>query len=98
MCLGIPGRVVAWQERDPLLAKATIDFGGVQRECHMACVPEAEVGDYVLVHAGLAITILDVRAAEQTLAALAAADEHAPTTRNKVLSDARDQNGLGDVK
>lgn len=80
MCLGIPGRVVAWQERDPLLAKATLDFGGVRRECHMACVPEAEVGDYVLVHAGLAITILDTQAAEQTLAALAAATEHNPAT------------------
>lgn len=59
MCLGIPGKVLLWIDRDPLFAKATIDFGGVARECHMACVPEAMVGQYVIVHAGIAICTLD---------------------------------------
>lgn len=70
MCLGIPGRVLRWLDRSPLLACAEIEFGGVTKRCHMACVPEAEPGDYVLVHAGLAITILDAVAAETTLATL----------------------------
>ncbi len=59
MCLGVPGRVQSWLERDPLFARANIEFEGVSRECHMACVPEAEVGDYVIVHAGVAICLVD---------------------------------------
>lgn len=59
MCLGVPGRVVRWLDRSELLAEAVIDFDGVQKRCPMACVLEAEVGDYVLIHAGIAISILD---------------------------------------
>ncbi|MCY2977798.1 MAG: HypC/HybG/HupF family hydrogenase formation chaperone [Planctomycetota bacterium] len=59
MCLGVPGRVSAWLDRDPLFARANIEFDGIQRECHMACVPEAEIGDYVIIHAGVAICLVD---------------------------------------
>ena len=55
MCLGIPGKVVKWIDRDPLFARAEVEFGAVRRACHMACVPEAAEGDYVIVHAGIAI-------------------------------------------
>lgn len=55
MCLGIPGEVTRWIDRDPLLARAEVRFGELSRVCHLACVPEAEVGDYVIVHAGIAI-------------------------------------------
>jgi len=72
MCLGIPGKLVRWIERDPLFAAAEIDFGGVRRTCQMACVPEASEGDYVLVHAGVALTIVEPSAAEQTIQDLAA--------------------------
>ncbi len=68
MCLGIPGKIESWIERDPLFATALIDFNGTQRICHLACVPEAEVGDYVIVHAGLAICRVDPDEAERTLA------------------------------
>ncbi len=68
MCLGIPGRVVRWVDRSPLLASAEIAFGGVTKRCQMACVPTAELGDYVLVHAGVAITVIDPQAAAETLA------------------------------
>lgn len=74
MCLGIPGRVVRWIERDPLLARAEIEFDGVRRICHMACVTEAEEGDFVLIHAGIAIARIDAAAAEQVLAELTALD------------------------
>lgn len=70
MCLGVPGRLSSWIERDPLMAAAEIDFGGVKKRVHMACVPDAQVGDYVLVHAGIALTVLDPQAAEQTLSDL----------------------------
>lgn len=72
MCLGIPGKLVRWIERDPLFAVAEIDFGGVRRACQMACVPEASEGDYVLVHAGVALTIVDPSAAEQVIQDLSA--------------------------
>ena len=75
MCLGIPGRVVRWIERDPLLAQADIEFDGVRRVCHMACVTEAEEGDFVLIHAGIAIARIDAAAAEQVLAELTALDD-----------------------
>lgn len=74
MCLGVPGRLAAWIDRDPLLAKAEIDFGGITKPIHMACVPEAKVGDYVLVHAGLALTIIDDQAARRLLEELAMAE------------------------
>lgn len=59
MCLGVPGRVVRWLDRSELMAEAEIDFDGVRKRCPMACVPQAEAGDYVLIHAGIAISILD---------------------------------------
>lgn len=59
MCLGVPGKIVRWVEREPLFAAAEVEFGGVRRVCHMACVPEAREGEYVLVHAGVAISRLD---------------------------------------
>ncbi len=59
MCLGVPGRVSVWLDRDPLFARANIEFDGIQRECHMACVPEAEIGDYVIIHAGVAVCLVN---------------------------------------
>jgi hydrogenase expression/formation protein HypC len=75
MCLAIPGKVTRWIDKDPLLATADVEFGGVIRTCHMACVPQASVGDYVVVHAGVAIAILDAEQAAQALAELASLAE-----------------------
>ncbi len=66
MCLGVPGRIAELRE-DPLLRTGTVDFGGVRREVCLACVPEAGLGDYVIVHAGFAISRLDEKEAERTL-------------------------------
>ena len=71
MCLAIPGRVAVWIDRDPLMGTADIDFGGTTKRCQMACVPDAVEGDYVLVHAGVALTIIDETAAQSLLADLA---------------------------
>jgi hydrogenase expression/formation protein HypC len=57
------------------MASAEIDFGGVKKRCQMACVPEATEGDYVLVHAGVALTVIDRVEAERVLAALAEMDD-----------------------
>jgi hydrogenase expression/formation protein HypC len=69
MCLGVPGRIVRWINQDPTFAKAEVEFSGVSREVHMACVPDADVGQYVIVHAGIAICVVDESEAEKTLAA-----------------------------
>jgi len=78
MCLGVPGRVARWIDQDPLMGTAEIDFGGLRKRCQMACVPEAREGDYVLVHAGVAIMIIDEIAAEKLLATLADLDGDTP--------------------
>lgn len=69
MCLGIPGEIVTRQETDGL-AMGTVDFGGVRKDVCLAYLPEAEVGDYVIVHVGFAITQVDREEAHQTLALL----------------------------
>jgi hydrogenase expression/formation protein HypC len=65
MCLAIPMRIV---EIDGLMAVAEVD--GVRREARLDLVPEVAVGDYVLVHAGLAIAAVDPKDAEETLSFL----------------------------
>lgn len=67
MCLGVPGRIVQWLEREPPFARATVEFEGIRREIGMDCVPEAEAGDYVIVHAGIAISRIDADEAAQVL-------------------------------
>ena len=66
MCLGIPGRILEVRAEHGT-RMATIDFGGVTKDICLAYVPETEVGDYAVVHAGFAITRLDEAAAIETL-------------------------------
>lgn len=65
MCLAVPGQVLNIQ--DDTLRTATVSFGGVTKSVSLALVPEAEVGDYVIVHVGFAISKLDEEAARRTL-------------------------------
>ena len=66
MCLGIPGRVIEIQEVAGLVS-GKVDFAGVSRQVSLACVPDVQVGDYVLVHVGFAVSLIDEAEAEQTL-------------------------------
>jgi len=66
MCLGVPGRVVKITEEQGL-RMGDIDFGGVIRKVCLAYVPEAVVDDYVIVHAGFAISTVDADEAARTL-------------------------------
>jgi hydrogenase expression/formation protein HypC len=72
MCLAIPGRIDRVEGADPLFRLARVTFGGVTRTVSLACTPEAGPGDYVLVHAGIAIASVDEEEARRTLAALQA--------------------------
>ena len=59
MCLAVPGKIASISGDDPLTRTGKIDFGGVLKEACLAYVPEAKVGDYVIVHVGFAISRLD---------------------------------------
>ena len=59
MCLAVPGRVLDLSDDDPVMRVGRVDFGGVVKEVNLAFAPEAAVGDYVLVHVGFAIAVID---------------------------------------
>jgi hydrogenase expression/formation protein HypC len=67
MCLAVPGKLLSIAGEDPLARTGKVSFGGILKEVNLTCVPEAKVGDYVIVHAGLAISILDEEEAARTL-------------------------------
>jgi hydrogenase expression/formation protein HypC len=66
MCLGIPGKIVDIWGEDELLRAGKVDFGGIVRQVSLAYVPEARIGDYVIVHVGFALNILDEDEAQET--------------------------------
>ncbi len=69
MCLGLPGRVTATTDVAGFLM-GTVDFEGTSRQVCLAYLPDAQVGDYVLVNARFAVRIIDQAEARQTLALL----------------------------
>jgi hydrogenase expression/formation protein HypC len=72
MCLAIPAKIISISENnDSLQRMARVDFSGVIKDISLAYLPEAKVNDYVIVHAGLALSILDEDEARITLAAFA---------------------------
>jgi hydrogenase expression/formation protein HypC len=72
MCLAIPAKIISISENhDDLQRMARVDFSGVQKDISLAYLPEAKAGDYVIVHAGLALSMLDEDEAKATLAAFA---------------------------
>ena len=66
MCLAVPGKLLSIQGDDPLERSGRVSFGGVIKEVSLACTPEAKEGDYVLVHVGVAIGVVDAAEAEET--------------------------------
>ena len=56
MCLAVPGRITSVTDDPPLMRRARVEFGGILKDISLAFVPEAAVGDYVLVHVGFAIS------------------------------------------
>jgi hydrogenase expression/formation protein HypC len=73
MCLAIPGRILSISDDEAILRIGRIDFGGVVKEVSLALVPDANVGDYVVIHVGFALTRIDAEQARRTLALLAEA-------------------------
>ncbi len=79
MCLAVPGKIIDIQGTDPLLKMGRVSFSGVLREVSLAYVPEAKEGDYVIVHAGFALSLLDEAAALETLSDFASIASLQPT-------------------
>jgi hydrogenase expression/formation protein HypC len=75
MCLAVPGRVLSLSGEEPLSRTARVDFGGIARDVNLAFTPEARVADFVLVHVGFAITVIDEAEAERVFAHLREIDE-----------------------
>jgi hydrogenase expression/formation protein HypC len=72
MCLGVPGQVVSMESDPDGLVLGRVRFGGISREVCLSYVPDVRIGDYVVVHVGFAITIVDAAEAERTMAFLEA--------------------------
>lgn len=88
MCLAVPGQITSIDDSDPILRSGRVQFGEIVRAVNLSCVPEAQIGDYVLVHAGLAISTVDEDAARQVFEDLARIGE-----LNEELRDMREQPG-----
>jgi hydrogenase expression/formation protein HypC len=65
MCLAVPGKITSVSGEDPLMRTGKVDFSGILKEVSLAYVPEANVGDYVIVHVGFALSRVDEEEAKQ---------------------------------
>ncbi len=77
MCLGIPGEVLSVEGDSRGLRKGRVSFGGVVREVSLDLVPEARVGDYVVVHVGFALSVIDAEEARSVFRLLQELEEAA---------------------
>ena len=78
MCLAVPGQLLDIDGSDELTRQGRVCFAGIVKVANLACVPEAQVGDYVLVHAGFAIAVIDEDEARRTLADLSSCEPEVP--------------------
>ncbi len=65
MCLAVPGKLLSIQGAEPFERTGRVSFGGIVKEVNLAYVPEARVGDYVIVHVGFALSTLDEQEAHR---------------------------------
>ncbi len=75
MCLAVPGKIINISGDDPLTRMGNIDFSGIQKEISLAYLPEAKINDYVIVHAGFAISMIDEEDATESLKAFQELDD-----------------------
>ena len=75
MCLAIPGKIESISGDDPLTRMGKVNFGGIRKEACLAYVPEARIGDYVIVHVGFALSRLDEDEAQKVFGYLKQMEE-----------------------
>lgn len=97
MCLGIPGEIVEIDEpsEQGALLQGTVSFGGVRKQICLAYVPEARVGDYVIVHAGFALNLVDEQNARAIFETLAEVERVASNQPGNVTGNAGQVRGFG---
>jgi hydrogenase expression/formation protein HypC len=86
MCLAIPGKIERITGEDPLTRMGRVNFGGVLKDASLACVPEARVGDYVIVHVGFALSRVDETEAQKVFEYLKQMED---------LGELKDDSGTG---
>ena len=65
MCLAVPGKIVSIDEADATFRNGRVNFGGIVKTVNLSYVPDAKIGDYVVVHVGFALSIVDENEAAQ---------------------------------
>lgn len=75
MCLAVPGKLVTIDGDDPTFRTGKVNFGGIVKEINLSYVPEAVIGDHVLVHVGFALTVVDEEEAAKVFTYLKEMDE-----------------------
>ncbi len=78
MCLAIPGKIELIVNPLPMERSGTVSFGGIRKEINLAFVPEADIGDYVIVHAGFAISQINETEARKIFQLLACDETDTP--------------------
>ena len=78
MCLAVPGKIVSIEAQDEIMRAGRVNFGGIVKEVNLSYVPEAKVNDYVIVHVGFALSIVDEKEALQVFEYLKSMDELDP--------------------
>ena len=87
MCLAIPGKIVSIENEEPIYRSGRVSFGGIIKPVNLAYVPEAQIGDYVIVHVGFAINKLDEAEAAQVFEYLKEIDDLEELRTHKILPD-----------
>jgi hydrogenase expression/formation protein HypC len=75
MCLAVPGKILTIEEADPTFRSGRVDFAGIVKSVNLSYVPDAVVGDYVVVHVGFALSVVDEKEAAQVFEYLRQMDE-----------------------
>lgn len=65
MCLAVPGKILSIEGDDPIFHSGRVNFGGIVKVVNLSYVPEAKIGDYVLVHVGFALSVVDEAEAQK---------------------------------
>jgi hydrogenase expression/formation protein HypC len=75
MCLAVPGKIISIEEADATFRNGRVNFGGIVKNVNLSYVPDARIGDYVVVHVGFALSIVDEEEAQQVFEYLRQMDE-----------------------
>jgi hydrogenase expression/formation protein HypC len=83
MCLAVPGKIISISGDEQITKIAKVDFAGIRKDISVAFVPEANVGDYVIVHVGFALSVINEKEAQEVFEYLKEFDELDELERQK---------------